>query len=420
LKREQVSPGHFDKENKTLKLHVSELKIGMFVSKLDRDWTETPFLLQGFIIEHMDDITVLDEYCEYVWIDAVEDVWIAPEKRAVAGLPERKVSYINKIPAQEEHRKALGAYRQARTITKSLLDDIRLGGVIDTKKAKDTVNTCVSSVIRNPDALVWMSKMRDKSEYTSEHCLNVCILAIAFGRHLGMDEDALQKLGLCGLLHDVGKMRVPDAVLNKPSSLTAKESKMMRAHVVHGRNLLMSSPGAYHGVVDVAYSHHEHVDGCGYPRKLKAAAISDFSRIIAIVDAFDAMTADRCYAPSMSSTDALKEIFKEKGKHFDDRLSQEFIKCIGLYPPGCIVELMNGMVAIVLEVNHRFKHLPRVIVVQDKKGEFSREHVISLADIESDKLPKTYLIQRVLRDGEYGVYIKNYREKGLIFGQALR
>ena len=103
MKREEVSPGHFDKENKTLKLHVSELKIGMFVSKLDRDWTETPFLLQGFVIEHMDDITVLDEYCQHVWIDAVEDVWIAPEKRTVGGLPERKVSYINKIPAQGEH-----------------------------------------------------------------------------------------------------------------------------------------------------------------------------------------------------------------------------------------------------------------------------------------------------------------------------
>lgn len=135
-----MSPGHFDKEQKSLKLHVSELKVGMFVSKLDRDWTETPFLLQGFVIEHINDIAILEEYCEHVWIDAVEDVWIAPEDRATQSLTKRKVSYINKIPAQEEHRKALGVYREARNITKSLLDEIRLGGVIDTKKAKDTVN----------------------------------------------------------------------------------------------------------------------------------------------------------------------------------------------------------------------------------------------------------------------------------------
>lgn len=419
MKREQVSPGRFDKEQKTLKLHVSELKIGMYVSKLDRAWVETPFLMQGFLIEHMDDIAVLEEYCQHVWIDAVEDVWVAPEERAAQGLPKRKVSYINKVPAQEEHRKAVGVYREARRITKSLLDDIRLGGVIDTKRAKETVNDCVSSVVRNPDALMWMSKMRDQNEYTAEHCLNVCILAIAFGRHLGMDEQSLQKLGLCGLLHDVGKMRIPDHILNKPDALTEKEWKMMRAHVVHGRNLLMASPGSYQGVVDVAYSHHEHVDGTGYPRKLKASAISDFSRIISIVDAFDAMTADRCYAPSIPSTEALKVIFKEKGKHFDDRLAQEFIKCVGLYPPGCIVELMNGMVAIVLEVNHRYKHLPRVIVVQSEKGKFSREKVISLSDIERDKLTKDFLIQRVLRDGEYGVKIKDYQDKGLTFRQGL-
>lgn len=419
MKREQMSPGHFDKEQKSLKLHVSELKVGMFVSKLDRDWTETPFLLQGFVIEHMNDIAILEEYCEHVWIDAVEDVWVAPEERATQSLSKRKVSYINKIPAQEEHRKALGVYREARNITKSLLDEIRLGGVIDTKKAKDTVNECVSSVIRNPDALLWMSKMRDRNEYTAEHCLNVCILAIAFGRHLGMDEPALQNLGLCGLLHDVGKMHIPDSVLNKEEPLTEKEWKQMRSHVVLGRNLLMSSPGSYHGVVDVAYSHHERVDGNGYPRKLKAAAISDFSRIIAIVDAFDAMTADRCYAPSISSTDALKIIFKDKGTHFDAHYAQEFIKCVGLYPPGCIVELMNGMVAIVLEVNHRYKHLPRVIVVQNKKGEFGREKVISLADIERNLLSRDHLIQRALRDGDHGVFIKDYREKGLTFRQNL-
>lgn len=419
MKREQVSPGHFDKEQKCLKIHVSEVKIGMFVSKLDRDWTETPFLLQGFVVEQMSDIAVLEEYCEHVWIDAVEDVWIPPEERKAQGLPARKVNYINKIPAQEEHRKALGVYQEARRITKDLLDDIRLGGVIDTQKAKDTVSSCVQSVVRNPDALIWMSKMRDQNEYTAEHCLNVCILSIAFGRHLGMDEPALQKLGLCGLLHDVGKMRIPDSILNKAAPLTDKEWKQMRAHVVHGRNLLMSSPGSYHGVVDVAYSHHERVDGNGYPRKLKAAAISDFSRIIAIVDAFDAMTAERCYAPSISSTDALKVIFKDKGTHFDDRLAQEFIKCVGLYPPGCIVELMNGMVAIVLEVNHRYKHLPRVIVVQQEKGKFGREQILALADIERDKLSREHLIQRVLRDGEYGVRIKDYREKGLVFRQNL-
>src|SRR5690606_27846390 len=119
----------------------------------------------------------------------------------------------------------------------------------------------------NPDALLWMTRIRDQDHYTAEHCLNVCILAIAFGRHLGMSEADLEKLGMCGLLHDVGKMRIPAEVLNKPGELSAREWNQMRAHVVHGRNLLLATPGILHAAVDVAYSHHERMDGTGYPRK---------------------------------------------------------------------------------------------------------------------------------------------------------
>ena len=420
MKDKLPTKGCFSPDKIAQKLHVAELKIGMYVSKLDRDWLETPFIMQGFVIEQMDDIAVLEEYCQHVWVDSIENIWVADDGRAVQGLPIRKVTYVNQVPAQQEHRKALGVYREARRITKSLLDDIRLGGVIDTQKAKATVNECVNSVVRNPDALMWMSKMRDQNEYTAEHCLNVCILSVAFGRHLGMDEPELQRLGLCGILHDVGKMKIPESILDKPSALTTKEWKQMRAHTVHGRNLLMSSSGSDNSTVDVAYSHHERVDGTGYPRKLKAAAISVYARIIAIVDAFDAMTADRCYAPSITSTEALKIIFKDKGSHFDSRLAQEFIKCVGLYPPGCIVELMNGMVAIVLESNHRYKHLPKIIVVQSHHGEFSREKILTLADIERDQLSRKYLIQRVLRDGSFGVFLKNYQEKGLIFRSPVK
>src|SRR5690606_36893319 len=234
-----------------------------------------------------------------------------------------KIAYINKVSAAEESAAVRGVYREARRLTKSLMDDVRLGGVINTEQAKETVKDCVQSILRNADALLWMSKMRSQDEYTSEHCLNVCILAIAFGRHLGMSEPELQKLRLCGLLHDVGKMRIPPAVLNKVEPLTDKEFNIIKAHTVHGRNLLMSSPGVFNGAVDVAYSHHERIDGTGYPRKLKASGISDFARIIAIVDAYDAMTADRCYSTAISTTDALKNIFRDRGTHFDERLSLE-------------------------------------------------------------------------------------------------
>jgi HD-GYP domain-containing protein (c-di-GMP phosphodiesterase class II) len=226
----------------------------------------------------------------------------------------------------------------------------------------------------------------------------------------------LEKLGLCGLLHDVGKMRVPHEVLDKPGPLSQKEYNIMKAHTVHGRNLLMASPGTgLNAAVDVAYSHHERIDGEGYPRKLKGAGISDFARIIAIVDAYDAMTADRCYSRAIPTTEALKIIYHDRGTHFDERLALEFIRSVGLYPPGTLVELVNGLVGLVLETHQRYRHLPKIIVVHDLNKPLEKERVVDLSEIEQGKLGKEFLINRALCDGMHGIRVRDYREKGLIF-----
>lgn len=413
---QQIKAGYYDTSPRTTKIHISELRVGMFVSELDRDWLDTPFLIQGFLIEHPDDIDVVAEYAEHVWVDKVMPDWVPPEKRV--GLKQAmgpKSRYINKVSAREEHSQAIHVFRRSRQLTKTLLDDIRLGGAIDTEQAKATVRTCVDSILRNPDALLWMTKIRNEDEYTAEHCLNVCILAIAFGRHLNMPEDELEKLGLCGLLHDVGKMRVPGQILNKPGALTPKEFNMIRAHTVHGRNLLLSTPGVLEAAVDVAYSHHERMDGRGYPRKLPAEKISRFARIIALVDAYDAMTADRCYAEAIPTTRALKNIYRDRGSHFDEQLALEFIKSVGLYPPGTIVQLRNEQVGIVLETSSRYRHLPKVILVHDGETMREREQVVDLADVERGELSDEYLVRRAYRDGSFGIHIAEYREKGLVF-----
>jgi len=412
----EVRPGYVKSAEKTVKIHISELKIGMYVSQLDRPWLETPFLMQGFVIESLDDIDAVAEYSQHVWIDAVTEEWVPPEARASLGGQAKKANYINKIDAKAEHSAALNTYREARRLTRTLLEDIRFGGVINTDHAKNTVKECVHSILRNSDALIWMSKIRSQDEYTAEHCLNVCIIAIAFGRHLGMSEADLEKLGLCGLLHDVGKMRVQQDVLNKPASLTEKEFNMVKAHTVHGRNLLMASPGIPNSTIDVAYSHHERIDGSGYPRGLKSSGISEFAKIIAIVDAYDAMTADRCYSPSIPSTEALKIIFKDRGSHFDERLALEFIKSVGLYPPGTLVELVNGLIAIVFETNSKYRHLPKIIAVKKQDTPLDKNRLIDLSNVENGTLDKSFLIKRALNDGAFGVFIKAYREQGLALG----
>ena len=411
-----MANGNFQQEMNTKKIHISELQIGMYVSKLDREWIDTPFLMQGFLVENLDDIETICEYCEHVWIDALVDRWVPHHERSAPTPSSSKKRYIHKVPLQAEHRKAIGAYSEARRLTKSFLDEARLGGVIDTKKAKATVQECVKSVVRNPEALMWMSRMRDQDEYTAEHCLNVCILAICLGRHLEMDEEDLNKLGICGLLHDVGKMSVPEEILNKPGKLTEHEFKIMKAHTTQGRNLLMSSPGIYRGAVDVAYSHHERLDGLGYPRGIKANGLSDFNRIVSIVDTYDAVTATRCYASAKTSTDALKILHDNRGTHFDPRLVNAFIDAIGLYPPGSIVELVNGQVGLVLSKNHRYRQLPKVIMLLGSDKKPTKQTVVNLANVEKKKLGRDYLIKTMLVDGSYDIHLKDYRELGLQFG----
>ncbi|MCR6651559.1 MAG: HD-GYP domain-containing protein [Cellvibrionaceae bacterium] len=403
----------------TKKVHVSELRVGMFVSQLDRNWLETPFLLQGFHIEEEGDIDVIAEYCEYVYIDDEKSVKSkASEHSSNVGTARHiRVNpdiFEPEVPLEDEHRRVMGTFRQARSLTKTLLDDIRLGGAINTEQARHTVNECVHSVIRHPDALLWMSKMRDENEYTAEHCLNVCILAIAFGRQLGMSEQELQNLGMCGLLHDVGKMKIPAEILDKPDTLTPKEMRIMMAHTVHGRNLLLSSSGIYTGAIDVALSHHERVDGTGYPRQLAGNSISRYSKIIAIVDAYDAMTADRCYQSARTSTEAIKIIYKERGQHFDEQLALKFLQTVGLYPAGSIVELYSGEVGMVIEAHPRFRHLPRIVMLRDRdKQPVAKETMVDLSLIEKGELSKDYLIKQVWKDKTFGITLKNYLERGL-------
>ena len=396
------------------KLHVGELRIGMYVSKLDRDWLDTPFIMQGFLIEDLEDIDILAEYCEYVWVDAKESVKSSDHTSNVGTASSARPSpAIYQSEIQQEHRKMYKTFREARSVTRDMLENIRLGSAINSGQAKETVNECVQSVIRHPDALLWMSKIREKQEYTAEHCLNVCILAIAFGRQLGLSEPDLQNLGLCGLLHDVGKMRVPAEILDKPANLTDKEMRAMRAHTVHGRNLLMSSPGIFSGAIDAAYSHHERIDGEGYPRKIPGHGISQFTKIISIVDAYDAMTGDRCYSPAITSTEALKNIFHAKGTQFDEELSLKFLQTIGLYPPGSIVELYSGNVGIVIETNQKYRHLPRVIVLLDENKAKQKEKIIDLAQVEAGELPRRFLIKQVWCDGSFGILLREYYKKGL-------
>lgn len=257
---------------------VSGFKVGMYVSELDRLWLDTPFILQGFTISSVDEIDTIAEYCEFVYIEDKEDTWLKAEERTIASTATPRIEhYANSASNKQEYARAASIHGTARALTRGFMDDVRLGRGININEVKASVSECVSSVLRNPDAIMWMSRIRDKDEYTMEHSLNVGLLAISFGRHLGFGEEDLNKLGLAGMLHDVGKMRTPNEVLNKEGQLSRNEFSIMQPHAQHGRDILASHKDVYHGAVDVAYNHHEALDGTGYPRKIKASGITEFT-----------------------------------------------------------------------------------------------------------------------------------------------
>ena len=308
------------------------------------------------------------------------------------------------------------AYKDAKNNTQNLLSGVRFSNIINSDVAKATVNKCVLSVIQNSTALLWMSKVKSEDEYIAQHSLNVCILAIAFGKRLGLNDHELKNLGLCGLLHDVGKLRIDPELLKTDKKLTKREQDILHSHPIYGRNLLMSTPGIYRGAVDVAFSHHEHEDGTGYPRGIKGNAIPRYAKIISIIDAYDTLVNNRHATKSISCADALKVIYKARGTKFDKELAPAFIRTIGLYPPGSIVELENGEVGVILEHNKTLHHLPKIVTVLNKHKKAKNLRVVDLAKISEGKLSKRFLIKRLCKDGSFGLHGQHFDSEGRFVG----
>lgn len=406
-----------DNENSSLtfhlvKINVSDLKVGMYVSKLDRPWLETNFLFQGFELKTADDIKAVKEQCDYVYIDETKqrkDVPISSKNTAYSKgwLESRKPTEKTKTFEQEIDNAGF-VYQNTSTVVKSFMEEARLGKPLSVEIAKKAVAQCVDSIIKSPDALMWMTQLKNRDEYTSQHSMNVCVYAIALGRQINLPINELQNVGLCGMMHDMGKMQVPLEILNKPGKLTDDELKIMQSHTTKGWQLLLRSSGMYGGAIDVAYTHHERLDGSGYPRGLRDEQITPYARIVAIVDMYDAITSDRVYQNGRTHLEAINIMTKVSGTHLDSGLTIKFIECLGIYPPGSIVELSNGEVAIVIEVNPKAKIRPKIIMLLDENKRQQRERMVDLAKLDMDPTGQQYKIRRIARPEEYHLDIRRF------------
>ncbi len=335
----------------------------MFVCDLDRPWMDSPFLLQGFLLKTPGDVKTVREVCDYVYVD--------PVKGTNKDQPSNRIEYTTSIEFEDEIENASQSYGRAYSLLKSTMDNIRFGNAINVEATKEVVNECVDSIVRNPNAMLLLTQLKDKDQYTSQHILNVCILAVMLGRHLGLPVGKLEELGLCGLLHDMGKMKVPNEILNKEGRLDSSELAIMKRHTSLGMEVLMSARGIILSAVDVAHNHHERLDGKGYPRGLTSYGITEFTRKVAIVDTYDAITRDRVYRKGRSHLMAINILAKCRNTHFDAGLVKKFVECIGIYPLGSLVELNTGEVGIVTEVSPKTRMAPKLLMIMDKIKNFA-------------------------------------------------
>lgn len=340
---------------------VNELQLGMYIAELDRPWTDTPFMFQGFLLGTQQQLQALRKYCATVWVDT--------ERSTVPDAPGLGMAvYAERASNEQEAGPARAAYSSSRRLMREVLSTVRIGRTLDAERVKAAVITMTESVLRNPDALLLLSQLRKKGEYNESHALDVSIYMITFGRFLQFEPGQIEFLGYLGLLQDVGKVRLPQELLEKHGRLSVEQFEHAKLHVNYSVEILRSTPGLPGDLPRIAALHHERQDGSGYPRKLRGSEIGMLGSIAAIADTFDAMTVRRPHADPVSPSAAISMLYKWRGAYFDAYLVEQFIRCIGIFPVGSLVELNSGEIGVVIAQNAAKRLQPRVMVIRDAAG----------------------------------------------------
>jgi len=358
------------------KVNKADLKLGMFIHDLNCGWMDHSFLRNSFMLRKESDLEKIHQSgISDVYIDTVKgiDSSHAPTEQEVqAELTARMLDTpLPKPPpgTQTSHQEELGfakeIQKEANKVIHSILGDVRLGRQIQVERVSPVVSQITDSILRNPGTLVSLGRIREGDTYTFQHSVSVCTLLVSFCRYLELSPEIIHQAGMGGMLHDIGKMRVPDHILNKPAKLTDAEFTIMKEHVVLGLETLRQTPGVSRTVMQVTGEHHERFEGSGYPYGIERQEISQLGRMAAIVDVYDAITSNRIYHKGMEPPAALTKLFEWSDHHFDPELVQHFIQAIGIYPVSSLVQLDSKRLAVVIEQGSQGLLFPKVRVVYD-------------------------------------------------------
>ena len=314
--------------------------------------------------------------------------------------------YEDKQAVESEVGAASNAYAKTQDLLQHVVEDIRAGNQMQIKVVESVIEDMVDSMVRNPDAMMWVARMREQSTVAYDHGLSVAVNLVAFGRHLGFPKEQLAHLGVMGLLLDIGKIRVPREMLEKSTTLTSEEFKELKRHVLYSMEILSQTANVNPDVVEGVAQHHERMDGSGYPHGLAGKNITVYGKMSAIADTYAAITKKRPYAEPASPHEALQMLSSWSGTQFQADMVEQFIQSIGVFPVGSLVELSTGEVAVVITHNKQKRLRPKVLVVTDP-DKTPRKYP-SVKDLIYDVSDKPINIRRGLPSNSFGIDPSEY------------
>jgi putative nucleotidyltransferase with HDIG domain len=341
----------------------------------------------------------------------------SPDSELVSNQPSSKtqqqtsMSDAKRLASFSENvSKARELYNRAKELQKQAMGALQKDEALNLDSFKEMSESLVDSLFSDQDAILCATMIRNKDEYLLEHSINVSILMAAFGRHLELPEQDIRDLALGAFLHDIGKIKVDDAILMKPGKLTVEEFDEMKRHVEYGLEAVEGLAGLPPIAREVIALHHEKLSGDGYPKQLPADDINQYGRMATIVDCYDAITANRCYKDGELSAKAFKILLAESGTHFDYQLVGQFIKCMGVFPVGSLVELKSGRLGMVLRANKRYPLRPMIKVFYNLRG----EHFIEAKDIDLGRSYETDEIERGRRAENLNIDLPRFFDDFLV------
>ncbi len=378
--------------DKIKRITIDQLEVGMYITQVNDEWAaETNLKAQGLITkpETVKKFQSMGFGQLYIDVEKGKDCVLGIPQSTIQKNHTNELANINpslhftvpRVSFDKERETALEIRSRALELVGNVMTDVKMGRSFDEHAVHAITDDINSSLLNNPNALGSLMRMREKDQYLLEHSMNVAVLMGLLARSMGINGIELHELVFGALVHDVGKIRVAESILYKPGRLDLDEWDEMKRHVTYGENSLAQIEGLPKVVMDICAQHHERLDGTGYPRGLPANAITRHGRMAAVVDVYDAITAERVYHSGMEPTVALKKMLEWSDNHLERALVYQLIRCISIYPAGATVKLKSGHLAIVQEANHQQPDRPRVKLIYDikRKSKLSPK-VVSLSD----------------------------------------